>query len=334
MGRERQRVFFLTAFLLFVFTGFLSLFVGPYKVGPGEVWRGLVSFLTFSKGETPGVRVILELRIPRTLLAVLAGGSLAMGGSIFQTVLGNPLADPYILGVSGGAAAGAVLSFLVSEGTTGGILLPLFSFLGATAAAFTVFALAGVSGKRSGGRLILTGVIVAAFMNAIILLLISVIPPGKIPGALFWLMGDLSFATAGSVRLLLPLVLASTILLLFIARGLDVMLLGDETALQSGLDVEKFKAVLFIVVSFLTGAVVSISGLIGFVGLIIPHMVRKFTGSLHRSVISGSFLLGAAFLALSDVISRSVLATGSLPIGAITALVGAPFFIYILRRRL
>lgn len=334
MGKMAQRIFFLTASLLFLFSCILSLFVGPYEVDYREVVRGLHSFLAFSQADTPGARVILELRIPRTLLAILAGGSLAVGGAIFQTVLGNPLADPYILGVSGGAAVGAVISFLLS-GTLGGeIFLPLFSFLGATLSAFAVFALAGVSGKRSKGRLILTGVIVAAFMNAIILLLISVVPPGKIPGALFWLMGDLSTATPGSIRLLIPFVLLSTLLLLFLSRGLDVMLLGEETAQQSGIDVEKLKTFLFIVVSCLTGAIVSISGLIGFVGLIIPHMVRKFTGSLHRKVLLGSFLLGAAFLSVSDVVSRSVLSSGTMPVGAITALIGAPFFIYILRRRL
>jgi iron complex transport system permease protein len=256
MVNKKQRIFFFVSIFIFVSSALLSLFVGPYRVGTGEVWKGLVSFLTFTKGETPGVRVVLELRIPRMILAVLAGGSLAVCGSTFQTVLGNPLADPYILGVSGGAAVGAVLSFMVSENLSGGFTLPLFAFLGATLSAFAVYALAGVSGKRSRGRLILTGVIVAAFMNAIILLLISLISPGKIPGALFWLMGDLSYATPGSVRLLFPLVVASTALLLLMARGLDVMLLGDETALQSGLEAEKFKTILFIVVSFLTGAVV------------------------------------------------------------------------------
>lgn len=334
MRNKKQKIFFIVSILILVCASFLSLFVGPYRVGIREVWKGVIAFLTFAKGETPGARVILELRIPRMILAALAGGSLAVCGSVFQSVLGNPLADPYILGVSGGAAVGAVLSFTMSESISGGLVLPLFAFLGATLSAFAVYALAGVSGKRSRGRLILTGVIVAAFMNAIILLLISVIPPGQIPGALFWLMGDLSNATPGSVRLLFPLVVASTGLLLLMARGLDVMLLGDETALQSGLEAEKFKTILFVVVSFLTGTVVSISGLIGFVGLIIPHVVRKFTGSLHLRVISGSFLLGASFLVLSDVVARSVTAAGAMPIGAITALFGAPFFIYILRRRI
>ncbi len=334
MLNKNQKIFFLVSLGIFISASLLYLFVGPYRVGTREVLNGIVSFLTLGKGGTPGARVVLELRIPRMILALLAGGSLAVCGSIFQTVLGNPLADPYILGVSGGAAVGAVLSFMVSRNVSGGFFLPLFAFLGAAISAFAVYALAGVAGKRSRGRLILTGVIVAAFMNAIILLLISVIPPGRIPGALFWLMGDLSNATPGSVRFLFPLVLVSTCVLLLMARGLDIMLLGDETALQSGLEVERFKTILFVVVSFQTGAVVSISGLIGFVGLIIPHVVRKFTGSLHGWVICGSFLLGGSFLVVSDVIARSVLPTGAMPIGAITALFGAPFFIYILRRRI
>lgn len=334
MNKKSHTLFFIFSSILCVCAVLLSLFTGPYDVTLRELVDGLASFVSLGKGETPGARVVLELRIPRMVLALLAGGSLAVCGSVFQTVLGNPLADPYILGVSGGAAVGAVCSFMVSGEMWGVYLLPLFAFVGATVSSFAVFALSGVSGRRSRGRLILTGVIVAAFMNAIILVMVSVIPPGRIPGALFWLMGDLSGATTRNVMFLLPLVLISTALLMALGRGLDVMLLGDESALQSGLEVEKFKTILFVVVSFLTGAVVSISGLIGFVGLIIPHMVRKFTGSLHYRVISGSFILGAAFLVLSDVISRSVRVAGNLPVGAVTALFGAPFFIYILRRRL
>jgi iron complex transport system permease protein len=328
--------------ILFTFLSFgvlcvvsiLSLFVGPYDISFHDILRGVVSFVTSAGDGSTAVKVVSELRMPRLILSVIAGGSLSVCGAIFQTVLGNPLADPYILGVSGGAAVGAVLYFFLPGALGGGILLSLMAFTGATLTSFGVYILSGVSGKRSRGRLILTGVIVGAFMNAIILLLIALTPPGKIPGAIFWLMGDLSGGTGHNLLLLLPIVMVSIISLYLMSRGLDVMLLGDEASIQSGIEIEKFKALIFLVVSFLTGAIVSVSGLIGFVGLIIPHMVRGFTGSLHSKVIPGCFLLGASFLVLSDLISRGVMSGGTLPVGAVTAIFGAPFFIYILRGRL
>jgi len=331
--RRRVLFFILSSGALVVFS-VISLATGPYEISGGGITRGIVAFFTSQQGGKTGVRIVADLRFPRLILAIIAGGSLSVSGSVFQTVLGNPLADPYILGVSGGAAVGAVLYFLLPGSAGAGLGLPFLAFAGAAITSFGVFALSGVSGKRSRGRLILTGVIVGAFMNAIILLLISLTPPGKIPGALFWLMGDLSEGTSSSIFLLLPVVIVSIAALVIMSRGLDVMLLGDEGAMQSGIEIEKFKSLVFLVASLLTGAVVSISGLIGFVGLIIPHMVRTFTGSLHKRVIPGSFLLGSSFLVVSDVLSRSVRETGTLPIGVVTALFGAPFFIYILRRRL
>lgn len=334
MKGNREARFFLISSLIFLSGVLASLIIGPYRVDGKDIYSGIISFFSLSRAPSPAARIVLEIRIPRLILAVMAGGSLAVSGSVFQTVLGNPLADPYILGVSGGAAVGAVISFILPGGHLSGATLPLLAFSGAIFASFSVFALSGVSGKRSRGRLILTGVIIAAFMNALILLLISLSPPGKIPGALFWLMGDLSGATPRSVRFLFPFALVLTGMILLLSRGLDVMLLGDESAQKSGLNVERFKAWIFVIASVLTGSVVALSGLIGFVGLIIPHIVRKYTGSLHIKVIPGSFLLGSAFLLMSDIISRSSMGTGTIPIGAVTAIIGAPFFIAILRKRI
>ncbi len=334
MDGRRRVLFFLIASGSLVLFSFLSLTTGPYEINGGDITRGIIAFFTSQPGVKTGVRIVSDLRLPRLILAIVAGGSLSVCGSVFQTVLGNPLADPYILGVSGGAAVGALFYFLLPGVAGAGLGLPFLAFGGAAITSFGVFALSGVSGKRSRGRLILTGVIVGAFMNAIILLLISLTPPGKLPGALFWLMGDLSGATSRSLLILIPVVTVSIAALLILSRGLDVMLLGDEGAMQSGIEIEKFKSLVFLVASLLTGAVVSISGLIGFVGLIIPHMVRTFTGSLHRRVIPGSFIVGSSFLVVSDLLARSVRETGTLPIGVVTAIFGAPFFIYILRRRL
>jgi len=332
LSDKKYASFVAVSLILVVISAGLSVATGSLHVSFFELLRGVVRFFGSSDGLSTGERVVRDLRMPRFFLGLFTGGALAASGAVFQTILNNPLADPYILGVSGGAAVGSVFAFVMFDGAWP--ILQFFSFLGALAGAFAVYFLAGVSGRRSPGRLILMGVIVGALMNAFILLLLAFVPPGRVPEALFWLMGDLSRSTPSTISFLFPVVSFSLVVLVACGRGLDVMLLGDEGALSTGLSVERFKTLMFVTVSLLTGVVVSFSGLIGFVGLIIPHVVRRFTGAIHRRVLIGSFLLGGSFLVLSDVISRSFRLAGSLPVGAVTAVFGAPFFIYILRRRM
>lgn len=331
MGGKRTAHFFAGCLALTALSGIVALTLGSFPTTLSDVAHGVLAFLTGNPAGSTGARVVSDLRLPRFLLGLLTGGALAASGAVFQTVLTNPLADPYILGVSGGAAVGSVVAFVVGGGDWP--LLQLLSFAGAALGALAVYWLAGVSGRRSPGRLILMGVIVGALMNAVILVLLALTPPGKVPEALFWLMGDLSRGGRGSLAILIPLVGAGFLLLLALSRGLDVMLLGDEEAAATGLSVESFKGIAVGVASLLTGTVVAFTGLIGFVGLIIPHVVRRFTGGLHSRVLPGSFLAGGAFLVLSDAFSRILQPVGLLPVGAVTALVGAPFFIVILRRR-
>jgi len=316
------------AALLAVLAGavLLSASTGPVRI-PLERYLDIL----LRGGADTSARVLLSLRLPRALLGVLVGGALSSSGVAFQALLRNPLADPYILGVSGGAAVGA-LSVALFLPTDASPFLPLFAFAGAALSALAVFLLARRRGGVSPERLILMGVVVGAFLNAVIMLMVTLSPPGKIPGALYWLMGDLGLATPGRVGTLLPYVAAGAAVLFALSRGLDLMLLGDHAAFQTGLSVERVKTATYLTASLLAGSVVAVSGLIGFVGLIVPHGARVLVGSGHRKLLPAAFLMGSAFLVLSDVIARTASPSGELPVGAVTALAGAPFFLYLLRR--
>ena len=305
----------------------LSVATGPMPIS----FKDIVKVLLGGGGHDVYSRVVLSLRLPRALLGLLVGGALACSGAAFQALLRNPLADPYILGVSGGAAVGA-LTFTLLLSSDASFALPLCAFTGAALAALAVFLL---SRRRAGimsERLILMGVVVGAFLNAVIMLMVSLSAPGKIPGVLYWLMGDLGQGTMGRVAVLFPYVAAGSLALFLLARGLDLLLLGEEEAFHAGLDVERVKTAVYLVASLLAGSVVAVSGLIGFVGLIVPHGARVLVGSGHRRLLPAAFLMGGAFLVLSDLIARTASPYGELPVGAVTAFVGAPFFLFLLRR--
>lgn len=304
----------------------LSAATGPVPVSLG----GFVDALLRGGEETPA-RVVLSLRLPRALLGMMVGGALASSGAAFQALLRNPLADPYILGVSGGAAVGALAATLFLPAGASAVL-PACAFLGAALSALAVFLLARRGGGVSPERLILMGVVVGAFLNAVIMLMVSLSPPGRIPGALYWLMGDLGQGTPRRVAVLLPYVAAGSLALFLLSRGLDMLLLGEREAFHAGLDIERAKTAAYLTASLLAGSVVAVSGLIGFVGLIVPHGARALVGSAHRRLLPAAFLMGAAFLVLSDVIARTASPSGELPVGAVTAFAGAPFFLFLLRR--
>lgn len=310
---------------------FLSLSAGPVEVSLGQILGALGGGSADGPSGETAARVVLTLRLPRALLGALVGGALSSSGVAFQALLRNPLADPYILGVSGGAAVGAMTARLLLPGDSF-LPLPFCAFLGAALAASAVFFLARRRSGISRERLILMGVIVGAFLNALIMMMVALAPPGKIPGAVYWLMGDLSLGTPGRVGLLAPYVAAGVGILFLLSRGMDLLLLGDEAAFQSGLPVERVKTAVYLTASLLAGSVVAVSGLIGFVGLIVPHGARSIVGSGHRRLLPAAFLLGGTFLIAADVLARTAGPSGELPVGAVTALSGAPFFLYLLRR--
>jgi iron complex transport system permease protein len=278
--------------------------------------------------------IVMEIRLPRVILAGVVGAALAIAGATYQGLFRNPLADPYLIGVAQGAALGAVIGFLVPlswHGMEFGIV-PLLAFSGALISTFIVYSLARVGKTLPMTTLILAGVALGALLGSIVSYLI--ISSGeKMHGIIFWLMGSFSLSQWSEVKMVLPYVVVGAIIILLYARPLNVMQLDEEQAQQLGINVEKLKLVLLAAATLITAAAVSFVGTIGFVGIIIPHAVRLIWGADHRFLLPLSVLTGAIFLILADLIARTALAPTEIPIGVITALCGAPFFLYLLRRK-
>jgi len=278
--------------------------------------------------------IVLEIRLPRVILAGLVGAALATAGATYQGLFRNPLADPYLIGVAQGASLGAVIGFLLPatwHGMAAGVI-PLFAFTGAIISTAIVYGLARVGKTLPVTTLILAGVALGALLGSIVSYLI--ISSGeKMHSIIFWLMGSFSLSQWADVRYVLPYVVVGTGVILLYARRLNVMQLDEEQAQQLGINVERLKIVLLVAATLITAAAVSFVGTIGFVGIVIPHAVRLLWGADHRFLLPLSVLTGAIFLILADLIARTVQAPTEIPIGVITAICGAPFFLYLLRRR-
>jgi len=277
--------------------------------------------------------IILLIRLPRVILAALVGAALAVCGAVLQSLFRNPMADPFLLGISNGAAFGASLVLVTGLAVGAGILgVPLAAFTFGLLTIILVYELARVGNRVPVTSLLLCGIAVAAFMSAgtSFLLFLS---GENLHQVVFWLLGGISGRGWEYVFLLLPFVIGGSILFLSLARPLNALMFGEESAQYLGIDVERLKKVVLVAVSLVTGAAVSVSGIIGFVGLIVPHMVRLWAGPNHRALLPLSLLTGAILLVLADLASRVILSPNELPIGIITALCGAPFFAYLLRRR-
>lgn len=275
--------------------------------------------------------IVIDLRLPRALLAAIAGAALAVSGAIFQAMLRNPLADPYVLGVSGGAALGAVLTTVLPVPP---LLLPVAALLGALAAILIVFAVASHASRRLDARvLLLAGVIISALFQAIILLLLTFADVESFRSAIFWMMGSFATSTWRNVTLLAAYALPACLVLYALARPLNLLAAGEETALYLGVRVNVVTRIGYFVASVLVGASVASCGAIGFVGLVIPHAVRLMWGSDHRIVLPVSLFFGATFLVFCDTIARTVAAPAELPVGVVTALIGVPLFVVLLVKR-
>lgn len=307
----------------------LGLLVGSVALPPGEV-LGAVAGRGSEMAE-----MVVRLRLPRVLLAGLVGGGLALSGAVFQALLRNPLAEPYILGVSGGAAAGAVGVLALGLTTLGSWALPLAAFVGALVAIALVFGVASAADRHLDVRvLLLAGVVVGAFFSAVIALILAVSDAGTVRSAVLWMMGSLAGASWREVAVAAAYTLPATLLLLGLARPLNLLAVGEESARYLGADVERLKRLAYVVASLVTAAGVAVAGVIGFVGLVIPHALRLVVGSDHRTLLPLSFLTGAAFLTLADTGARVVVAPTEVPIGVVTAFVGVPVFLLLLRRSL
>lgn len=278
--------------------------------------------------------IIIQIRMPRILAGALVGAALAVAGVVYQGVFKNPMADPYVLGVSAGAAVGASLAIVLGIGFTllGLSTVPILAFAGSLIAVFIVYNISRVGSRVPVTTLLLSGIAVSIFLSAIVTVL-QVIAGGRLHVIVFWLMGGFSYVEWKDVWAVLPLVCLGAVATYFYARDLNILALGEETAQHLGVDVERVKKLLLIFGSLITAAAVSISGLIGFIGLIIPHMTRILIGPDHRILLPTSIIVGATFLVICDAVARVVVSPVELPVSVITALSGGPFFIYLLRKK-
>jgi iron complex transport system permease protein len=303
----------------------LGLALGSVPLSPMVVLRALVG-----TGDATTLAIVDGLRVPRVALGVVVGAGLAASGTALQATLRNPLAEPYLLGVSGGAAMGAVLT--VVTGFTSPVFLPLAAFVGAAIAVAVVLLVARAAGGRSDPRMLLmAGVVVGAFCTAAIMVMLATAPEGAVRGALWWMMGSLGDARWVGVLSVAMYVVVGIALLLLWGRDLDVLSLGEEAAASLGLDVDVATRRIYLTASLLAAATVAGAGLIGFVGLVVPAIARALGVRGSRATVVAASLIGGALVVVADVVARTVASPAELPLGAVTALVGVPFFLCRLR---
>jgi iron complex transport system permease protein len=305
----------------------IGLQSGATWIAPDAVIAGLSDPLA------PGAAIVRGLRLPRVLLAFLVGGSLAVTGAALQALVRNPLADPYLLGISGGAGLGAVIA--MSLGLGGVFAVPLAAFTGALAAVGVVYRLSAVGGRPLDTNvLLLSGVVIGAFTGAVMSGILAVSDASQLRSAVNWLLGGFGSAGWSTVMAFAGYAALPLAVLWSTGRALDLLTLGDEPALHLGADVERTKRVAYFCASLLTAASVAACGIVGFVGLVVPHAIRRVATPLHRALLPMAFLAGGSFLVLADAAARTVVRPIELPVGVVTALVGVPVFAGLLRKTL
>ena len=306
----------------------IALGTGAIRIAPGEVLSAIQG-----TGDPTIVSIVRNLRMPRILLAVLVGAGLGMSGGALQGTLRNGLAEPYLLGVSGGAAVGAVIAFALHA--TGDGIIGLSAFIGAAAAvvlALLVARAAGTAGRGDPRTLLMAGVVIGAFSNAVIMIALTNAPPNTIRGALWWMMGSVADTSWSAVGWLAIYITAGSAAIVYWAREIDILALGDEPAAALGVNVEVAARRMYLLAALLAASTVAAAGLIGFVGLIVPHIARAAGIRHHRPLLIAAALLGATLLVGADLVARTVSPPGELPLGAVTAVLGVPFFLAQLRK--
>lgn len=340
LGRLLLRCSVLAAILFVVVV--VALKLGAVQVSLYGLGHDLIRVLLGQSSaiSTDYGMIVVDIRLPRILLAIVVGASLSVAGASFQALLRNPLADPYVLGISSGAAVGSILALILESRLslspeTAGLVTPFGAFVGAAVTIAAVYLLGRKDGQIDSGTLLLGGIITASFLSAIIMFLMSTLAGSSLRGASYWLMGDLSTPQPKSLLYLLGIgfVIAAGAIYTT-AADLNLLLAGEKEAMHLGVDVPRVRIVVYIAASLLTGLAVSVSGAIGYVGLLVPHVMRLIFGSDHRLLLPVSALGGAIALVIADTLARTVVAPSELPVGAMTAMAGAPLFIYLLRRKL
>lgn len=314
---------------------FLAMLFGSEVLRPIETLNSLRSFILDRKFSNTEATILFNIRLPRILLAMIVGGSLAVTGGIFQAILKNPLADPYILGISSGAALGVIVSLFagININVYGFTSSTLMAFAGALAALFIVYRLSLVNNRISPQAMLMMGVMINAVIFAVIMFVTSVVNSSELYRIFFWLLGYLSSPDYISLFVISVFSFAGMIILLFHARLLNVLTLDDETAQTLGINLESVRRRIFIAGALLVTAGVSVCGPIGFIGIMVPHAVRLIIGNDYRLVIPASFIGGGILLIAADAASRSIISPAEIPVGIITSLAGAPFFIYLMRKK-
>ena len=313
----------------------LALKLGAVPVSVTELVLDLGRIALGRANELPSEyrMIVFDLRLPRILLGILVGAALSVAGASFQALLRNPLADPYVLGVSSGAALGSILALIVAPGRA--LMTPIGAFIGAIATIAGVYFLGRREGQLDSTTLLLGGIISASFFSAIIMFLMTTLAGRDLRGMVFWLMGDLSTPISAGMQWVFTVgLIAGTGAIYSTSADLNLLLTGEREATHLGVDVTRVKLVVYVSASILTALAVSSSGAIGYVGLLIPHIVRLIFGSDYRLLIPASALCGAIAIVLADTLARTIAPPTELPVGAMTAMAGAPVFIYLLRRGL
>lgn len=314
----------------------LLLIVCLFSLGVGAVnipLQKVLVLLTRGKG-TPEYTILFSVRLPRILLGLAVGGGLAVTGVVLQGMFRNPLVEPYTLGVSGGAALGVALNIVAGNAARLGLLsLPISGFLGALGIIALVYLVGSRGGTVKLSRLLLIGVMVSFICSSLIMLIMAMTRTEDLPGIIFWIMGSLQEPSASLIGAILCVSLSGLIVALLFSIDLNALSLGDEEAFHLGVRVERLKKILFLLASFITGCCVSVTGIIGFVGLVVPHAMRLLVGGDHRILIPTSYLSGAIFLILCDTLARVIISPVELPVGVITGLIGGSLFIYVLSRK-
>ena len=324
-----KRLALLTAMLLVLLGGtmYLGLSMGSAGGGMDDVFQSL-----FQKDEEGSMvsTIIWRIRLPRVLLAALIGATLSLGGLVFQALLRNPLAEPYILGISGGSAIGAIIGILMGLSRFPGVTITAFS--GSIATLLLLLAMTSGQTILRKDALLLSGVMVNAFCSAIIMFLVSMTHDARLHNIIFWLMGDLSLVGMQQVGTLGAMLIPCFILLFWLSHKMNLLMMGKDMAQSMGVNVKTINIVLLVATSFMVSATVSHCGLIGFVGLVMPHLLRLILGPDHRILVPACVLGGGAYMVVCDLLARILPQQGEMPAGVITALIGAPLFIYLLKR--
>ncbi len=328
---KKKRLFISLVIFTFIIA-LVSLTVGSASISSFEAIKIIINYFTKVSEGNMSEKIIMNIRAPRVLMALFTGAGLAISGVTFQGLFKNPMGDPFVLGVSSGAALGATIGLIFNLEKNNYILITLLAFGGAIVTLMLVYNVARVGNKIPIEILLLSGIAISFLCNSLISL-IMILKKEAMDKIIYWTLGSLNTSSYKQVLLIVPIVVLGGLFIYRRYKDLNILSMGEEDAYSLGVEVEKVKKELIIISSLIVAALVSVTGIIGFVGLIIPHIARMIVGSNHRELIPFSFILGALFLVVCDTISRIIIAPGELPVGAVTALLGAPYFMYLLWKK-